>query len=65
MTAKRGRDIRYGNDLYQEILPPDAKKPLRVTYWDLWIAVILVREFGSDWNKLCDHFRAEKAGYSF
>ncbi len=33
MTAKRRRDIRYGNDLYREILLPNAKKPLKVTYW--------------------------------
>lgn len=65
MSARRRRDIRYGNDLYREILPPDAKKPLKVTYWDLWIADVLTREFEGDWDKMCDHLRAEKAGYSF
>jgi hypothetical protein len=64
MTAKR-RDIRYGNDLYREILPPGARKSLKITYWDLWIATILIREFQGDWDRLCDHFRAEKSGYSF
>jgi hypothetical protein len=64
MMAKR-RDIRYGNDLYREILPPGARKPLKVTYWDLWIATLLIREFEGDWDKMCDHFRAEKNGYSF
>jgi hypothetical protein len=65
MTAKRRRDIRYGNDLYREILLPNAKKPLKVTYWDFWIADVLTREFEGDWDKMCDHFRAEKAGRSF
>ena len=65
MATKRRRDIRYGNDLYQEIMPPGAKKPLKVTYWDLWMADVLVREFDGDWDKLCDHFRAQKGGYSF
>jgi hypothetical protein len=65
MTAKRSRDIRYGNDLYREISSPKAKKPLKVTYWDLWIAVVLVHEFDGDWDKLRDHFRAQKGGYSF
>lgn len=65
MTAKGRRDVRYGNDLYQEILPPGAKKPLRVTHWDLWIAVVLISEFDSDWDRMRNHFRAEKAGYSF
>ena len=63
--AKRRREIRYGNDLYREILPPNAKKPLKITYWDLWIADVLTREFEGDWDKMCDHLRAEKAGYSF
>ena len=65
MTAKRSRDIRYGNDLYREISSPKAKKPLKVTYWDLWIAVVLVHEFDGDWDKLRDHFRAQKSGHSF
>jgi hypothetical protein len=65
MTTKRRRDIRYGNDLYWEIRPPGARKPLKITYWDLWIALILVREFDGDWESLIDHFRAEKSGYSF
>ena len=65
MTTKRRREIRYGNDLYREILPPNAKKPLKVTYWDLWIADVLTGEFEGDWDKMGDHFRAEKAGYSF
>jgi hypothetical protein len=65
MTAKRSRDIRYGNDLYREISSPKAKKPLKVTYWDLWIAVVLVHEFEGDWDKLRDHFRVQKGRYSF
>lgn len=65
MTAKRRQDIRYGNDLYREILPPGAKKPLKITYWDLWMAAVLVHEFDGDWDKLCDHFRAQKGGHSF
>jgi hypothetical protein len=31
----------------------------------LWIATVLIREFAGDWDKMCDHFRAEKSGYSF
>jgi len=65
MTARRRREIRHGNDLYREILPPNAKNPLKVTYWDLWIADVLTREFEGDWDKMGDHLRAEKAGYSF
>jgi hypothetical protein len=52
MATRHRRDIRYGNDLYREILPPDARKSLKVTYWDLWLVDVLTREFegrlGSD-----------------
>ena len=64
MAAKR-RGIRYGNDLYREIPSPDGNKPFQVTYWDLWVAILLVREFDGDWDRMCDHFRVEKAGYSY
>jgi hypothetical protein len=64
VAAKR-RDIRYGDDLYREIPSPDADKSFQVTYWDLWVAVLLVREFDGDWDSMYDHFRVEKAGYSY
>jgi hypothetical protein len=65
MTTNRRREIHHGNDLYREIRLPSAKKPLKLTYWDLWIAIILVDEFAGDWDKLCDRVRSEKTGYSF
>ena len=63
--AAKSRDIRYGNDLYREIPSPDGNKPFQVTYWDLWVAILLVREFDGDWDRMYDHFRAEKARYSY
>lgn len=65
MATNRRRDIRYGNDLYREILLPGTKKPLKITYWDLWMADVLINEFDGDWDRLCDRLRAQKGGYSF
>jgi hypothetical protein len=65
MATTRRRDIRYGNDLYREILPPDARESLKVTYWDLWMVDVLTREFDGNWDRLGDHLRAEKLGLSY
>jgi hypothetical protein len=65
MATRRRRDIQDGNDLYREILPPDARESLKVTYWDLWMVDVLAREFDGNWDRLGDHFRAEKTGSSY
>jgi hypothetical protein len=64
-AKKRSRVIVYGNDLYREIITPNAKGAITLTYWDLWISIILVNEFDSDWDKMVDYFRSKKKGYSF
>ena len=64
-AKKRSRVIVYGNDLYREIITPNAKGAIKLTYWDLWISIILVNEFDSDWDKMIDYFRSKKKGYSF
>ncbi|MCI5146889.1 MAG: hypothetical protein D3923_15550 [Candidatus Electrothrix sp. AR3] len=43
--------ILYGNDLFQEVVCPDGKK-LEITYWDLWIVIILFDMFNGDWDEL-------------
>ncbi len=65
VAKKRSRVIIYGNDLYREIITPNAKGAITFTYWDLWISIILVNEFDSDWDKMIDYFRSKKKGYSF
>ena len=49
MTQKRV--ILYGNDLFQEVVCPGGKK-LEITYWDLWIIIILFEMFNGDWDEL-------------
>ncbi|MCW5201441.1 hypothetical protein VU12_00690 [Desulfobulbus sp. US4] len=52
MTQKRV--ILYGNDLFQKVACPDGKK-LEITYWDLWIIIILFDMFNGDWDELSNN----------
>lgn len=66
MPQQPRRARAYGNDLYREIELPASPEPFRVTYWDLWMLVVLAGEFGNDWDKMVEHFRHELgASYSF
>ncbi|MHC4617821.1 MAG: hypothetical protein ACYTEQ_08715 [Planctomycetota bacterium] len=62
MAANRRKTI-YGNDLYREIAPSGARCPFKVTYWDLWIALILDVHFGGNWEEMIDHLRARRKEY--
>jgi hypothetical protein len=48
-----------GKDFYKEITNPKTKKPLSITYWDLWIAIVLVRYWAGDWDKLIESLRCK------
>ncbi len=52
-----------GNDLFCEIAYGDAGTFLSLTYWDLWIVMILASHFEVDWDKLVEHFRHPKGGF--
>ena len=64
MTTPSRRVTRHGNDLYREITLPSARTSFKVNCWDVWMLVVLVNEFGSDWGKFADHLRREKQGVS-
>lgn len=57
------REIKYGNDLFREIISPESKKTFKVTYWDLWIAILLNDQFSNDLNKLIDNLNSNKTSY--
>lgn len=41
-------------------LPASEGNALPLTYWDLWFALVVKMDFGSDLERLMDHFRDEK-----
>ncbi len=53
------RVILQGNDLYREIIPKNTDKSVKVAYWDLWMAIILVNEFKGNWNRMEKYLRKE------
>jgi hypothetical protein len=64
MAANRRRNVTHGNDLYRTIRSPGARQPLEVSYWDLWIVLVLTGPFGGHWDETIDHFRTKKEGLS-
>ena len=63
MAATRRRRTIYGNDLYREITPLGEGQPFKVTYWDLWIALLLDDQFGGSWITMIDHLRDRRQEY--
>lgn len=59
MSSKKPKPGVRGNDLFRNVMVSDSDTPFKVTYWDLWFAVVLLNEFEGDWNQLLNHFRAE------
>jgi hypothetical protein len=51
------RIVRKGNDLFREVRRPDNDEIWLVSNWDLWFLVVLLNEFGGDWQKMITHFR--------
>lgn len=41
---------------------PGSGQPFAITYWDMWFGVVLLTEFGSDWEALIQHFRRKVRG---
>lgn len=66
MAAKTPRIIKYGNDLFLEIKYPKSNKIFKITYWDLWIVIILVNTFNRDWDEMIGylHRKAKDSLYS-
>ncbi len=64
MAANRRRNVIYGNDLYRHVESPGTRQPLEVSYWDLWIVLVLTGPFGGNWDEMIDRFRTKKEGLS-
>ncbi|MBI4671906.1 MAG: hypothetical protein HY741_09610 [Chloroflexi bacterium] len=65
MPTSPRRVTHHGNDLFREIKLPAARKLFKVTYWDVWVLVVLVNEFNGDWDKFADQLRHADQGIVF
>ena len=59
MTIEKSHQIQEGNDLYREIILPNTGVAFRVTYWDLWVSIILTTQFGGDWEAMIEDTRKQ------
>ena len=58
MTQQAGkRVIRAGNDLFREVQRPDNDEIWLVSNWDFLFLVVLLNEFGGEWQTMSDYFR--------
>ncbi len=58
MAENTPREIKYGNDYFCE-LNRNSSLPLKITYWDLWIAIILVEQFENNLDEMNDSLRSK------
>lgn len=58
MAENTPREIKYGNDPFCE-LNKNSSLPLKMTYWDLWIAIILVEQFENNLDEMNDSLRSK------
>jgi hypothetical protein len=66
MTTASSRAVtHHGNDIYREIPLPSARKLFKVTYWDVWMLVVLVNECNGDWDKFAAQLRYQDQGIVF
>lgn len=57
------RNITYGNDFFKTVEKPDSNWSLEITYWDLWIIIILDKQFNNKWDDLINHFYKNQSHY--
>jgi len=58
------RVIKYGNDVFQEILNKSSGKRYKASYWDLWVAIIAEDKFDNNIKKMIDHLSSGKSTYN-
>ncbi len=49
------RNIKYGNDIFKILEKPNQNIFFEVTYWDLWIAILLDKYFDNKWEDLINY----------
>ncbi len=55
------RNIKYGNDFFKTIEKSDSGICFEITFWDLWIAIILGKHFDNKWDGLTNYLNNNNA----
>ncbi len=53
-----------GNDHFLTLTVPGKRRGLALTYWDLWLLIVLLTDFAGDWEQLAKRFHAESGALS-
>lgn len=55
---------KYGNDIFQTISISTSSKANEITYWDLWILLLIDKVFNCQWNDLVESIIKENNNFN-
>ena len=64
MVTQSRHARRYGNEVCLELARPVTGPTTVITYWDFWMAIVLVLDFAGDWDRLLKRLRQDLTGLS-
>ena len=57
------RNIKYGNDFFKTLEKSAPDIFFEITYWDVWIAILLDKHFDNKWDDLINHLYKNHSHY--
>jgi len=57
------RNIKYGNDFFKTLEKSAPDIFFEITYWDVWIAILLDKHFDNKWDDLINHLYKKHSHY--
>jgi hypothetical protein len=58
------RNIKYGNDFFKTLEKSNPDIFFEITYWDVWIAILLDNHFDNKWDDLINHLYKDHSHYN-
>jgi hypothetical protein len=58
------RNIKYGNDFFKTLEKSNSDVFFDITYWDVWIAILLDNYFDNKWDNLINHLYQNHSNYN-
>ena len=58
------RNIKYGNDFFKTLKKSNPDIFFEITYWDVWIAILLDNHFDNKWDDLINHLYKNHSHYN-
>ena len=58
------RNIKYGNDFFKTLEKSNSDIFFEITYWDVWIAILLDNHFDNKWDDLINHLYKNHSHYN-